>query len=322
MQTVQFLMYGEPNQVLEIRETSPPTVTAGQSLVRMTARPIHPADLLYIRGRYGLRAAFPSHVGFEGVGVVEQVGDGSTLTVGQRICLTQLGTWQEYVLVPDFVTMNIPDELDDLTAAQALINPVTAYGLLEALKLNPGDWLLQSAGNSTVGRIITLLAAQRGIQVIDIVRRDGWEETLLGLGAKAVINIEKNNLIGKVRELTHGKGLRAAVDAVGGTTGVQILDCLNTDSILILYGQLGAHPLQVHNLDVIYRNITLKGFFLPNWLKKLTPEEKEQTRSNVMALLLSGNNQLQVDSSYPLSEVKKAVVHSDSPGRKGKIMLV
>src|SRR5699024_12403449 len=98
-------------------------------LVRMIARPVNPSDLIPIRGAYAHRIALPHIPGYEGVGVVEKVGSAvSQSLVGQRgLPLRGEGTWQEYVQSPVKYAVPVPDSIDDFTAAQMYINPLTAW---------------------------------------------------------------------------------------------------------------------------------------------------------------------------------------------------
>ena len=76
MKAVAFDAFGEPTQVLQIREVPLPEPRPGQVRIRMIASPINPSDLLMIRGEYGKRPKLPASAGFEGVGVVEKSGGG------------------------------------------------------------------------------------------------------------------------------------------------------------------------------------------------------------------------------------------------------
>src|SRR5260370_18048340 len=63
--------WGDPEEVLQVRDVPEPSPGAGQVLVRMIASPVNPSDLLMVRGQYGRQPDFPATPGFEGVGVVE-----------------------------------------------------------------------------------------------------------------------------------------------------------------------------------------------------------------------------------------------------------
>ena len=62
--------FGEPGEVLSLKDVSKPTPGSGQVLVRMLASPINPSDLMMVRGVYSYEPRLPVTPGFEGVGVV------------------------------------------------------------------------------------------------------------------------------------------------------------------------------------------------------------------------------------------------------------
>lgn len=89
-------------------------------------------------------------------------------------------------------------------AAQFTINPLTAYGLLAELGIQKGDFLLQTASASALGRFLIQIAKVRGIKTINVVRRDSQIEELKQIGADYVINYEKEDLVQRVNEITNG----------------------------------------------------------------------------------------------------------------------
>src|SRR5262247_2935812 len=102
MKAVVFGQFGDPAEVLHVREVPEPEPGPGQVRVRMLASPIGPADFLTIRGEYGHRPKLPATPGNEGVGIVE-AGRGflGRLRVGNRVAVINEGggNWQEKVVV-------------------------------------------------------------------------------------------------------------------------------------------------------------------------------------------------------------------------------
>ena len=96
------------------------------------AAPINPADLNQIEGKYPIRAPLPATPGFEGAGVVEEIG-GSVqgLAVGTQVILPHdLGTWREACVVKADKLVAVPDEIKPEQAAMLKINPLTAWRML------------------------------------------------------------------------------------------------------------------------------------------------------------------------------------------------
>ena len=119
--------------------------------------------------------ALPAVPGLEGAGVVED-SNGTELKAGTRgVCFFDArngnGSWQEYVALPASNFIPVPDSVTDESAAQFLVNPVTVVGMLEEIAAPPGEYVLQSAAGSTLGRQLITVAKKRGLKTINLVRR-------------------------------------------------------------------------------------------------------------------------------------------------------
>jgi NADPH:quinone reductase-like Zn-dependent oxidoreductase len=321
MRSLQFSEFGDPEEVLTLREAPIPQPGAGQVLIRVTARPIHPADLLFLQGLYGLRPSLPSVVGFEGGGIIEAAGEGVGLTPGTRVAFAGVGTWQEYLVLAAPLVMPVPEELPEDQACQVIVNPVTAFALLIEAQLKPGDWLLQTAGASTVGKMIITLAKLRGIKTISTVRREEQIADLQALGGDGVINTCKADLVARVSEITEGRGVAAALDAVGGRLGETLLHCLAPRGTLLAYGLLGGKPTPISNGLLLFNSLTIKGFWLIEWLKYAPPQLLETIRQEIIELMSRGQIKAEVAAKYDLREFRRAVSHAQNPEREGKILL-
>src|SRR5205085_7468514 len=126
MKAVVCERWGEPEEVLHVREVPEPQPGPGQVRVRMLASPINPSDLLMVRGEYGRQPALPATPGFEGVGVVEE---GSGLLAwrvrGKRVAVLNSGggNWAEQVVIPARQAVPVPAALSDEQAASFFVNP-------------------------------------------------------------------------------------------------------------------------------------------------------------------------------------------------------
>src|SRR5262245_40688203 len=120
MKAAVFEQFGDPAEVLQVRDTPAPEPGRGEVRVRMIASPVNPSDLLYTRGDYGRRPSLPATPGFEGVGVVEAVGPGLLarllrLKPGRRVAVINgvSGNWKEQVVIPARQAVPVPDDLPD-----------------------------------------------------------------------------------------------------------------------------------------------------------------------------------------------------------------
>ncbi len=322
MRSVQFDRFGNATEVLTVEEVPIPEPGDGEVRVKVTARPIHPADLMYIRGTYGLKPKLPAVPGFEGAGTIDAVGAGVGLTVGQRVMFAGIGTWQDFVVVPADNVFPAPDGVPDEIACQSFVNPFTAMAMLEELNLPEGAWLLQTAGAGSMGQILLELAKQQGIKTICTVRRYDQVGKLKRLGATAVIDTESEHIYERTMELTGGKGVQAVVDSVGGKTGGQALNSLANHGTMIIYGALAREETPVSNREVLFKSLTIKGFWLAEWVRNAEKAKIREAFDTVIDLMTSGRFAPQIDTKYDLGDVEDAARDAQRPGRSGKIVLV
>src|SRR4051812_22666615 len=158
MKAILFERFGEPAEVLQLRDVDKPEPGPGQVRVRMLASPINPSDLLVVRGQYGRLPALPATPAFEGVGVIDAVGGGwlaklRGLRPGRRVAVLNGhgGNWQEYVVLPARQVVPVSADIPDEQAASYFVNPATALVMTQrVLRPRPGDWLLQTAAGSAL----------------------------------------------------------------------------------------------------------------------------------------------------------------------------
>src|SRR2546428_6348087 len=163
MWQLQLIAHGEPSDVVELNTVSEPALGHEDVLISMEAAPINPSDFLFVRGMYGVRAAFPSSVGAEGVGRVAKIGSKVDPALrGKRVLILltyEQGTWADEVVVPVRNLVPMSDEADPLQLSMIGINPATAYLLLNRyVSLIPGHCTGQSVLNLALWRFILSLA--------------------------------------------------------------------------------------------------------------------------------------------------------------------
>ncbi len=325
MKSVRFYEFGNPAELLHVEDVPRPEPGASQVLVKMRARSINPSDLLTVRGFYGALPKLPATPGLEGMGEVASLGDDvKSLRLGQRVIpLGVAGTWQEYLLVESTQVIPVPDSVSDQTAAQFVVNPLTAWIMtVEELRLEPGEWLLQTAAGSTLGRIVLQIAASRGFKTINVVRRRAQVEELRALGADEVICTEDEDLAERVKEITGGAGAIKAIDAVGGETGGAVVSAMGRGGVLLVYGVLSLEPMPVDCGRMIFTSMTIRGFWLTEWFRSAPPERQQSATMEMLGLMATNKIVPPVEAEYPLTEVLAAVEHAERTGRSGKVLLV
>lgn len=326
MRALRLAQFGNPLDVLKLEEVPAPEAGHGEVRVRMKHRPINPSDLLSIRGFYPVRPSLPGSPGLEGVGVIDALGPGvSGLVVGQRvISLAGLpGTWAEQLVIPAVRALPVPDALSDQVAAQVLVNPMTAWALLnDELTLSEGDWILQTAAGSTLGRLIIQLARHRRVRTVNVVRRRDQAQELFDLGADAVVAPDEESLIDRVKTLTAGQGVRAAIDSVSGPGAATVAACLSLGGTMITLGVLGGSTLGPIDVgDLLFKGAAIRGFWLTDWFRRKSPETISQGLAEVLTLLATRALEPPVAAVYDLADFRAAVSHAERPGRHGKVLL-
>lgn len=326
MKAIIFDRFGEPSEVLQVRELPNPLPGKGQVRVRMICSPINPSDLMYVRGRYGRLPSFPASPGFEGAGVVEASGGGllGKLRLGRRVAVlnSKGGNWQETVIVPAKQVVPVPSELTDEQAATFFVNPASALIMIRAiLRVSEGAWLLQTAAGSALGRMVIRLGRHLGFRTINVVRRREQVEELLHAGGDAVICSADESIDRRVQEITHGQGVRFALDAVGGTTGAAAVNSLGPDGRLVVYGTLSGEPIPLDPRVLIAGSKQVEGFWLSNWANQQSVITMLRLFRQIQKLMATGILTSEVAASYAMGEVSTAIREAEQPGGKGKILL-
>src|SRR3982750_2943510 len=139
MKAIVFDRFGEPGDVLGVREVPTPEPGPGEVRVRMIASPINPSDLLVVRGRYGVLPTLPATPGFEGVGIVEKAGPGlvGKLLVGRSVAGGNQeggkragGNWAGSVVIPARHAIPVAKDLSDEQVASFFVNPATVLAMV------------------------------------------------------------------------------------------------------------------------------------------------------------------------------------------------
>ncbi|MFP3123987.1 zinc-dependent alcohol dehydrogenase family protein [Ectobacillus funiculus] len=318
--SIRFYEFGDPEQVLQVENIEVNGPGIGEVLVRMKTRPINPSDLIPIRGAYSNRISLPSVPGYEGVGTVEEVGPSvSKWFLGKRVLpLRGEGTWQEFVKTSAELAVVIPDYLEDDTAAQLYINPITAWVICtEVLALKPGETLIVNACGSAIGRIFAQLSRILGFRLIAVTRNNNYTEELIQLGASYVINTETTLLYNAVMELTNGCGAKAAIDSIGGRFGTDLAYCVNPNGTFLTIGLLSGIPVnwtEIMNNTKVHTNI----FHLRHWNQQVSVRKWHETFHQIIQFIHDKQLTLtRPQIQYHLADVKKAL----GTRHRGKIFL-
>ncbi|MGA8260538.1 MAG: zinc-dependent alcohol dehydrogenase family protein [Arenicellales bacterium] len=324
MQVAELVEFGSPETAVRLAERDDPgDPGADEVLIDAELAPINPADILNLEGRYGAeRPRLPLIPGAEGVGRVTRCGaEVADLKVGDRVLLPGPGTWRERFRVPAKGLFPLPEKVDSRQLAMLRVNPPTAYLMLhEYVPPEPGHWVIQNAANSGVGHCLIRLAREAGMRSVNVVRRPELVAPLLAFGGDAVL-VDGPDLDVRVREAIGDGTLRLAIDAVGGSATQRLARCVQEDGVVLNYGLLSGEACRVDGRETVFRNITLRGFWLRRWFMVTPPQKIAEVYHMLAAKLLDGVLTVDVEKVYPFREIAQALAHAVRPGRSGKILL-
>ncbi len=315
---------GEPAEVLQVQDVPTPEPGRNEVRVRMLASPVNPSDLLFTRGKYGTKPELPATPGFEGVGVIDKTGPGLLKFVrgikpGKRVAVLGGSNWQEYVVVSARHVVPVGD-LPDEQAATFFVNPATAYVMIrKVLKIPAGEWLLQTAAGSALGEMVRKLGEHYGFRVINVVRRTEQAEEMRASGLTA-ISTQDQSIEEEVGNITDGKGVPFAIDAVGGETTVGAIKALASGGRVLVYGTLSDEPIVFSPRDLMVGQKSVEGFWLSAWAREQSVLTMLGLFNRITGLLKQGIIKTEAQE-FPMDQIREAVAQAEVPGRSKKVIL-
>jgi NADPH2:quinone reductase len=315
--------FGEPADVLSPADSPVPEPGPGEVRIRTRLAPIHNHDLWTIRGQYGYKPSLPAIAGSEAVGVIDALGEGvQGLSVGQRVnAASGRGTWAEAFVANARMVIPLPEAIPDEIAAQLIAMPLSALMLLEFLKVEPGQWVVQNAANGAVGKTLAMLAPARGIPVLSLVRRDAGADELSALGVSNVVSTEQPKWKDAARALLGKTGARAAVDSVGGQPSADLMGLLGENGLLVSFGAMSGEAMHIPPGDMIFKHATVTGFWGSKVSREMRAEDRRRLVGELIQRALGGELKLPVDAVFDLEDAAKAAAESLRAGRRGKVLL-
>ncbi len=248
-----------PDGMLELSITTVdmPQPQPHEVLVRIEAAPINPSDLglllatadlesltasgtadnpvvtatippQTLRGLAG-RSGQSMPVGNEGAGVVVAAGssDEAQALMGRTVAIIGGATYSEYRCVPAALCLALPEGTDPAQGASCFVNPLTALGMVETMKMEGHTGLVHTAAASNLGQMLQRICLADGVPLVNIVRKTEQEELLRGIGATHVCNSSSPTFMENLTSALVETGATLAFDAIGGGRQAgQILACM------------------------------------------------------------------------------------------------
>jgi mitochondrial enoyl-[acyl-carrier protein] reductase / trans-2-enoyl-CoA reductase len=315
--------YGTPWEVARCADVPDVGDPAADEVVfDVLAFPINPADMWFCKGSYRLKPPLPATPGAECVGRVTAVGAKvKHVKAGDLVINLQRENWAQKRKVKGDDAIPLPAGIDLKQAAMVRINPPTAMLMLsDFVELKGGDWVVQNVANSAVGRLLIVLAHQRGLRTVNVVRRAELAGELKQLGADLVI-VDGDDLAQRVAAETGNAAIKLGVEAIGGAATGRLVDCVATDGTVVHYGSMSGEDPKVGRSNLIYRGVRLTGFMLGRFLAKRSPQKIREIYADLAQQVMAGKLGAPVDTVYPIDRIKDALAHADKGGRNGKILV-
>jgi NADPH:quinone reductase-like Zn-dependent oxidoreductase len=309
MRAIQIEAFGNPAEVMKLVDI--PDVGApaeGEVVIALEASPINMSDLLMISGRYGYRPKLPSVMGTEGVGRVVAIGGGvKHLKLGDRTLVPYPApAWAERIKT-DASRLRPLAGGDVHQLAMLGINPPTAYLMLtDYLSLPSGAWVIQNSANSSVGRALIPIAKSLGLKTVNVVRREDVVAEIKAIGGDVVL-VDGPDLAKRVAAETGNAQISLAVDGVGDTSTTNLLGCLAEKGVYLFYSTMSGKPSVVPATQLIFRDISMRGFWLATWFKTATPNKITAMYDRLAPLVASGAISTPIAGTYSFAQFADAV---------------
>jgi NADPH2:quinone reductase len=260
---------------------SAPILEQGMAFIKIVAAPISQFDILKISGLVP-ETKLPFTPGLEASGVIILARPTKAMDLsGKRVSfISKEGVIREYMTVPIEDLMIHEGEIDMTKAAVSFVNPITALGLLDTISkqilTSFGEGFIQTAANSSVGKMVLKLAKERNLQVINIVRSDHGEKELKELDAENILNLNDKDFSNKLKDLALKLKTTVCIDAISGELAGKIIKALPENGVYINYGTLSKEDIKgIDFQDLLSEDKTMITFHFMRWLKSLKPDEKE-----------------------------------------------
>jgi mitochondrial enoyl-[acyl-carrier protein] reductase / trans-2-enoyl-CoA reductase len=346
---LSFLQHGEPTHVLEYHQQEiPPVANENDGFVKveMVAAPWNPADKNVVQGKYPSPVKNPPPqqpsgrgnnwkvAGSEGWGRVIDIRPGNSgldVTPGSFVTLghSGMGTFRSSLWLPSsaLIPVDRGEELQTRVGHEAAASLFqlggTAWRMIkdfESLNETTGV-IVQNAGNSGVGWMISQLAATLKIRVISLVRRgskspDEFERMVDALSQQSTNTtrvVAEEDLLEDKEALKALEGElgtcapRLAVNAVGGPSASLLLKLLAPGGTLVTYGGLSMQPVTVGTPLLIFKDVKIRGYWHSRWMTRTFPKQRKQMVDELVNAVLDGGVQLPPCQVFPLSAVQEAL---------------
>eukprot|EP01135_Chromosphaera_perkinsii_P004402 Nk52_evm5s280 gene=Nk52_evmTU5s280 len=309
---------------IAIEQRPVPVPKSGELLVRVENATINPSDLAHLRGMYGIQKEAPYALGFEASGVVVASGGGLTTwgKLGKKVGFyAEDGAWAEYAIVKAVASIVLPDDVTTEEGTACIVNPFTVMSFVDMALNGNHKYILHTAAASALGKMLIRIAANNGIEVICVVRRDEQVELCKQAGAKFIVNTSEADYKQKLTAICEETKCTMAFDAVGGPIVADVLGCMVNDSTLYSYGSMSnSETLSVNIKDLIFKGKKVEGFWVPKYQKSVGLY-KLWSWSKIISASIKQDLKSDYQGSFALEELAESLKQYTQNMSKGKVLI-
>jgi NADPH:quinone reductase-like Zn-dependent oxidoreductase len=286
----------------------PRRLASDEVLVSVKAAGVGNWDEIVRIGGWDVGRQPPMALGVEAAGVIEAVGDRvKGFALGDEVMthplpLRQDGTWTEKLIAPAALVARKPPNVPWGTAGAFPVPALTAEQVLEeALHIGNGEWILVHGGGGVTGGMIVRLAVAKGAAVVTTAS-PAHATRLREYGAVAVLDYHEPEWLVRVRELTGGLGVSAAVNAARGQAQIALQAVMTSGRLATITGD----PPQPE------RRITIANMYV-------RPDGPRLTR--LAELLAAGDLAVPIAATYTIDDAANALMAAVTGHTGGAIVL-
>ncbi|WP_241527234.1 NAD(P)H-quinone oxidoreductase [Sphingomonas turrisvirgatae] len=311
-------------EVLVAAQRPVPSPGPDEVLIRVVAGGVNRPDVLQRMGGYPPPPGTTSILGLEIAGEVVAVGDGVPAElIGQPMCaLIAGGGYAEYAVAPLGQCLPVPDAL---TMVEAAAMPETLFtvwtNLFERGYASEGDVALVHGGTSGIGTMAISLCKLFGVTVIVTAGSDEKVAACLAHGADHAINYKSEDFVGRVKDLTEGRGVDVVLDMVGGDYVARNMKCMADDGRHVSIAVQGGAMATVPVFEIMRRRLTLTGSTLRARDVAFKSLVADELTRQVWPHVEAGRLKPVIDKVFPLSEAAEAHRRMEAGTHMGKIVL-
>jgi NADPH:quinone reductase len=306
---------------LQLAEVPSPEPGPKQARVHIAAAGVNFIDVYFRIGLY--KADLPIMLGNEGAGTVDAVGpDVTEVKVGDRVAYAMArGSYAEFAVVPAAMLVKIPDHLDFVKAAAAMLQGMTAHYLTHSThSLKRGDACLVHAAAGGTGGLAAQMAKMVGARVFGTASTEEKAKVARENGVDEAILYTQQDFEAEVKRLTGGRGVDVVYDSVGKTTFDKSLNSLRPRGTMVLFGQSSGpvppfDPNILNGKGSLYLTRPSLGHYV------FTRDELLWRAGDVLSWIDSGRLKLRIDRVLPLAEAAEAHRLLESRKTTGKLVL-